>query len=176
MATQVEALYELDDRQLAALDVLSAGGTHQEAADAAGVHRVTVSRWAGNVPAFIAERNRRRAELAATRASKVEQIDAVALDRLMDWVATGDPDALRFWAKVRGAEVMGTIDPGPQTAQEVVEQRVVQRRVERDAELERRVLAGAVGGPGDDAAVADDAVIRSEVERQLIDAIDAPGS
>jgi hypothetical protein len=50
------ALLTLDERQLAALDVLCAGGSHKAAAQAAGVDRVTVTRWNTRHPAFMAER------------------------------------------------------------------------------------------------------------------------
>ena len=60
-------LREVSDRQVLAIDTLVAGGTHQEAAAAAGVHRVTVSNWARRHPGFMAEVNRRRGELRAQR-------------------------------------------------------------------------------------------------------------
>ena len=39
-----ESLHNLSPKQLAALAVLKSGGSHDEAASAAGTHRVTVSR------------------------------------------------------------------------------------------------------------------------------------
>ncbi len=47
-----KVLRELNHAQTSALDVLIAGGTHAEAAETAGVHRVTVTRWVSNHPAF----------------------------------------------------------------------------------------------------------------------------
>ena len=53
-----ESLHCLTDRQLLALDALLAGATQAEAAEAAGAHRVTVTKWASRHPAFVAELKR----------------------------------------------------------------------------------------------------------------------
>ena len=50
-------------KQQNTIDLLLQGGTHQEAADAVGVVRTTVSKWASHDPYFQAELNRRRAEI-----------------------------------------------------------------------------------------------------------------
>jgi hypothetical protein len=50
-------LRDLTASHVAAATVLLGGGTHAEAADAAGVHRVTVIRWAHQHAAFIAHMN-----------------------------------------------------------------------------------------------------------------------
>lgn len=50
---------------MAAVNALIAGGTHEDAALASGVHRVTVTRWVNHHPAFVAEMNRVRADLAS---------------------------------------------------------------------------------------------------------------
>ena len=55
-------LHQLTASQQLAVTALAAGATHGEAAEEAGVHRVTVTRWARHHPAFIAELNRLRAE------------------------------------------------------------------------------------------------------------------
>ena len=57
-----KSLHNLSARQLAALAVINAGGTHEQAATAAEVHRVTVTRWVNHHPAFVAELNRLRHE------------------------------------------------------------------------------------------------------------------
>jgi hypothetical protein len=56
--------YMLSDRKELALARLLEGATHGEAAEVAGVHRVTVTRWRREDPVFIAEHNRRQAELS----------------------------------------------------------------------------------------------------------------
>src|SRR5664279_5509729 len=53
----------LTPSQSLALEVLVGGGNHEEAALAAGVHRVTVSRWLRLHPAFIAAWNETRTEV-----------------------------------------------------------------------------------------------------------------
>jgi hypothetical protein len=73
-------LREVSDRQVLAIDALVAGGTHQEAAAAAGVHRVTVSNWARRHPGFMAEVNRRRGELRAQRTARLRELDEAALE------------------------------------------------------------------------------------------------
>ena len=63
MATdRYEMLRRLSEQQLCAIEALIGGSSIQEAADAAGVNRVTVSRWRNHHPEFQAELNRRRDE------------------------------------------------------------------------------------------------------------------
>jgi hypothetical protein len=50
-------LHRASPRQIRAIEILIGGGTHSEAADAAGVHRITVTRWVNHHPAVIAELN-----------------------------------------------------------------------------------------------------------------------
>ena len=73
--TDGHRLYQLSEKQLRALDVLANGGTHADAAEAAGVHRVTVTKWCNSHPAFKADRNRRRSEMSFALADKAAQID-----------------------------------------------------------------------------------------------------
>lgn len=64
------ALLELTPAQQVAVEALVAGATQQQAAEAAGVTRETVTRWAGHVPAFKASMNLYRATVVE------EQVDA----------------------------------------------------------------------------------------------------
>ncbi|MCH7901630.1 MAG: hypothetical protein IH818_12085 [Acidobacteria bacterium] len=86
-----KALRELNDSQLKAVDALLAGQTHAEAAELAGVHRVTVSRWATKHPAFRVELNRRRQELLDQRVDRIRRLDALALDVVSDQLEDRDP-------------------------------------------------------------------------------------
>jgi hypothetical protein len=52
----------LSSAQLRAIDILDAGGTHAESADAAGVSKDEVAGWTLFDGAFVAELNRRRLE------------------------------------------------------------------------------------------------------------------
>ena len=72
-------LHQPTDKQRIAIDTLITGGTHAEAAEAAGVHRVTVSNWATKVPGFKAELNRRRAELLSGTSDRIRELDSQAL-------------------------------------------------------------------------------------------------
>ncbi len=72
-----DLLLQLDPKQAKALEVLAAGGSHEAAAEAAGVHRVTVTRWANHHPEFVAEMNRRRLDAVETG------INEECLDRFM---------------------------------------------------------------------------------------------
>jgi len=60
-------LRDLTASHVAAATVLLGGGTHAEAANAAGVHRVTVIRWAHRRPAFIARMNQGKPTSQAAR-------------------------------------------------------------------------------------------------------------
>ena len=85
-----ELLRTLTPAQCIAIDHLDAGATHQAAADAAGVHRVTVTRWARHHPAFQAELNRRRQERAERIADRMSDVALAALDVIADSVSGGD--------------------------------------------------------------------------------------
>ncbi len=50
----------LSDSQHLAIDVLLTGGTHREAAEAAGVARTTVTEWVNHRSEFCRELERRR--------------------------------------------------------------------------------------------------------------------
>jgi len=87
-----ELLRTLTPSQCIALDHLDAGATHQTAADAAGVHRVTVTRWARHHPGFEAELNRRRQERAERIADRIGEISTAALDVLGEAINDGDTE------------------------------------------------------------------------------------
>jgi hypothetical protein len=85
---------ELNDRQLIAVDALVVGATDEEAATAAGVHRVTVSRWKNNNPMFIAALNGRRRELRESSIEKLRALLPKAVERLEREIESG-PDGLK---------------------------------------------------------------------------------
>jgi len=78
-APDVSALAELSVAQEIAAEALATGATHAVAAEAAGVHRETVSRWAGHHPPFRAALGQHRATLAAEQADAVRRIRGRAL-------------------------------------------------------------------------------------------------
>lgn len=73
-------LLELTPAQQAAVEALATGSTQQAAAEAAGVTRETVTRWAGHVPAFKATLNLYRAALVTEQIDTARRIRGKALD------------------------------------------------------------------------------------------------
>ena len=113
------ALHELDTAQLTALGILMQGGSHQEAADAAGVHRVTVTRWRNHHPAFIARMNEFRSEIAAQIELAAEQHTGAALRVVGQALAESDLTAALRWLGISSRFVGARI--GPKDSTEVVE-------------------------------------------------------
>ena len=66
-----KALRKVSERQQIAIEALLEGVTHAEAAERAGVHRVTLSKWDAAHPGFQAELNRRRREHNDLRAARL---------------------------------------------------------------------------------------------------------
>jgi hypothetical protein len=97
-----EALHRLTERQVLALDALLTGATHAEAAELAGVHRVTVTKWASRHPAFVAEMNRRRGERTDAVADAVLDVTLKAVGVARSAVEAGDADAALAWLKLAG--------------------------------------------------------------------------
>jgi hypothetical protein len=95
-----ESLHDLTAAQLAAIQVLMAGGTHEEAARAAGVHRVTVTRWANHHPAFITALNRAQADLVHGMRSKVFELTEGALDVVGTAIEAGDVETALRWLRL----------------------------------------------------------------------------
>ena len=118
-----------------AIEVLIAGGTHDEAAAAAGVtHVVTVTRWANGHPGFQAALNRRRSELVAEQIDRVRRIDGLALGLVMADLENGDGEVAMQWIKARGLSQIDTSAVGPTDPDAVVEERTVKRAAEVQAE------------------------------------------
>ncbi len=119
------ALHQLDMQQNLAVVALANGATHDAAADAAGVHRTTVTRWANHHPAFIAQRNRLQAEAAATAAAEAatvrRRITTAALETIEAEIAAGNADAAFRWLKVSPPTSGVAACPGPMEAVAVVD-------------------------------------------------------
>lgn len=95
-----QSLRELSPAQALAVDALDAGRTHQEAAEAAGVNRVTVTRWVHHHPAFQAELNRRRFERLENLASRADGVTARALEVVDRAIGGGDVTAAMAWIRL----------------------------------------------------------------------------
>lgn len=85
-----ESLRALTPSQYLAINILETGATHQAAADGAGVHRVTVSRWVHHHPAFRAELNRRCEERSERLSAKIAEITFDALEVIHEAIQGGD--------------------------------------------------------------------------------------
>lgn len=103
-----------------ALEVLERGRTRQEAADAAGVSRETVSRWDNHHPGFIAERNQRRLDRRRAFADEVRAIDDLALANVRKAVEEGDTAASLVWLRHISPRIAAEEPIGPTTAEEVI--------------------------------------------------------
>ena len=81
------ALLKITPTQQAAAEALASGATHADAADAAGVARETVSRWAGHHPGFRAYLAELRATIAAEQATAEAERRRAIRGRALDVVA-----------------------------------------------------------------------------------------
>jgi len=107
------ALLELTPGQQIAAETVASGATHAAAAEAAGVHRETVTRWAGHHPAFRATLNLYRATLAAEQSDTARRIRGRALAILEAQLDTADvPTALAVLRVVQAqpSEAIGPIE------------------------------------------------------------------
>ena len=80
----------LSDSQHLAIDVLLTGGTHREAAEAAGVARTTVTEWVNHRSAFCRELERRRWQRAEQVNDRVGALTTRSLDVIEKHVVAGD--------------------------------------------------------------------------------------
>lgn len=143
--------YVLSERQQIALAALLSGATHDAAAQAAGVHRTTLSAWTRRDVNFIAERNRCRAELTERVASALVSAAARAVE-----VAQAAIEAEAAEGKaVVSLGLLKLIEPrglladwpgGPQTPQGVE----AEQNAQRQADILRTLSAfSGLGLPGD---------------------------
>ena len=116
-----QALPEPNDRQLRAIDELILGATHKKAAEAAGVHRVTVTKWASGDAVFRAELNRRRRALLQEREDRIRQMDARALTTLAEDLESGDRETALAWSKLRQLGRVDVSSVGPTDPNEVID-------------------------------------------------------
>jgi hypothetical protein len=117
------SLLELTPQQALAVDALTAGATHADAAQVAGVDRTTVSRWATRHPAFIAEVNRRRLERAEATRSRVEILTMRSIELVAAAINDGDAALAMQWLRIHGTS-SGTAIPALLThATDIIEER-----------------------------------------------------
>ena len=135
---------ELNHRQLAAIDALIAGATDEEAAAAAGVHRVTVNKWKNHNPFVVAELCVRREALFGASVEKLRALLPRAIDRLEREIDSG-PDGLK--AALALVKLSGLAEwraeSGPVDPQEVFEEMIRDKRRRSDD----AVLSDYLHGP-----------------------------
>ncbi len=102
LAERYKLLLELSPSQALAIEVIDRGGSHAEAAQAAGVDRTTVSRWATKHPAFVAEISNRRLERARESEQCLRELDRKAAAAIADGIEKGDTSLSLQWFKIRG--------------------------------------------------------------------------
>ena len=88
------ALLAVNPPKQAAAEALAIGATHAEAAEAAGVARETVSRWAAHHPGFQAAYALYRAALTDAKATRLRRIHEKALDAVETGLDAGTIDPL----------------------------------------------------------------------------------
>lgn len=122
-----------------AIDVIIAGGTQLDAADAAGVTRQTVSVWCNQHPGFCASLNARRHELVAKRTDLIRDMDIEALAVIAAEIASGNITVALAFSKSRQFHTVDVTDVGWSRAESLMNARAdeVQKRPEH---------AGAFGG------------------------------
>ena len=107
---------EVSDRQAIAIDALISGGTHREAAEAAGVQRSTVTGWCNKNITFIAERNRRRRQRLTAAGERLHEATSTALDVVAETINGGDTAAALALIRMVGVEhLLSAAQPGPTT-------------------------------------------------------------
>ena len=122
-----ESLLQLSSSQVLAVEALDAGSTHHDAALAAGVNRVTVSRWVRHHPAFIAEMNRRRVERLEHLSAQIGDVTSRAIDVVAKAISDGDLSTALAWVRLtcvssRSAIEASTAFSDPVTPGEVIDQ------------------------------------------------------
>ena len=108
----------LTDAQETALAALLGGTTVNDAADAAGVVRETVSRWINHDPVFVAKWNRRRRDIWDSRIERLRGLTDRAVDSLEE-LLDSDNEGVRLRAAtallktiaVEVGEPTGATDP-----------------------------------------------------------------
>jgi len=107
----------LSDSQHLAIDVLLTGGTHREAAGAAGVARTTVTEWVNHRSEFCRELERRRWQRAEQVNDRVGALTTRALDVIEEHLGAGDLRAALGVLRLLPREALHRAPTPPPTAQ-----------------------------------------------------------
>ena len=143
--TEFDKSRQLSVEQERAIGLLLAGASDREVAGAVGVTRQTVNAWRNHNDVFIAELNRRRADLWETTMDSLRRLVRDAVEVLADELR-GDDKRLRHQAAVAVLRAAGLPDTrllrptGPTDPQHVAADRAL--REELSALLADLALAG----------------------------------
>lgn len=114
------SLHQFDGSQVRALTALAGGATQEVAAQTAGVHRITVTRWTNHHPAFIAEPNRLHSEAAAEAREAMRRVTRAALTVVEAAIEDGNVDAAFRWLRLGPLPCATTPPSGPVDSDAVV--------------------------------------------------------
>ena len=103
----------VDDRQLAAIDLLVGGATHREVAETIGVQRTTVTYWVNHHPGVINALARRRQELRVAVTDRMVELVEASIATVTDAARHGDLDtAIEVLRLVSAADVLASPQTG----------------------------------------------------------------
>lgn len=117
------------------IDRLVAGDSDQQAADAVGVHRTSVTRWRLHHPGFQASLNERRQQVFGSAVDKLRSLTHRALDTLAAKMDEGNVVAAIAVLKAASLDKTAAPPAGPTDADKIigalVEQRIATKRDRR---------------------------------------------
>ncbi len=119
---------ELTPQQAAAVDLLAAGHTVTETAEAVGVVRQTVSEWLHQHDGFRAAVNQRRQELWAAVTDRLRSLVPKALDVLEEGLTSGSVQAALGLLKASGLHGLAA-PSGPTTPEGIAAERASAERL-----------------------------------------------
>ena len=108
----------LSNKQHLAIDALLTGGTHREAAEAAGVARTTVTEWLNHHPKFHRELERRRHQRAEQVNDRVGALTTRSLDVVEEHLVAGDLRAALGVLRLLPREALHRAPTPPPTAEQ----------------------------------------------------------
>ncbi len=162
---EADPLVDVTPAQHLAIETLLTGGTQQQAADAAGVARETVNRWTNHHPGFIAALNQGRRARTEELRDRAREIDAAAVEAVLQAVRDGDTRAALDWMRMRPIGPAAVDPSAPMTPDEVIDERVNARFAQVAEDLFQRMEASLQGRLGH--VVPDRDAIRETVRHEL---------
>src|SRR5436190_560435 len=100
--TNRDRLLHVSPSQELAIAALLTGATHTKAAETAGVHRVTVTRWVQHHAGFRATFNQHLEELRDSQRHRLRSLLCRAMENIAERIEAGDTDASLNLIKLMG--------------------------------------------------------------------------